>query len=378
MVGGSTSSLISLLDSLDRNKYEIYMALYENKGELINEIPPDVKVLKELKKIDIIGIIKMFFDYKFWKAIYFKFFKKKIGVPMQLMAQCRLHFSRKISDSFDAVIGYLECWPSIYAASNMVDARVRIGWIHTDYLKAGFLPNLDALYFSNLNHIIAVSDNCKTILENSFPKYKEKISEVENIVSLSRIENMSKEDVDCLEHDFLNFVVICRMDIYVKGLDRLLNILKKLEIDGFKFNCNFIGADENGTFKRMLDECNFSNKIKYLGQKTNPYCILKNSDVCLQLSRFEGKPIVVDEALLLGVPVFATNYNSAAEQVENGVNGLIFDNDEDSIYMGMKDFLKKPELLDKFKENLMHYVCDRTVKTLDSFDKMIGIVRNDA
>jgi glycosyltransferase involved in cell wall biosynthesis len=45
----------------------------------------------------------------------------------------------------------------------------------------------------------------------------------------------------------------------------------------------------------------------------------------VQLSDTEGMPMVILEALSVGLPVITTNYPSAKELITNGVNGYIVD-----------------------------------------------------
>lgn len=44
LCGGTEKSLLSLLPLLDRNKYDITLLLLKKKGDLIAELPADIKV----------------------------------------------------------------------------------------------------------------------------------------------------------------------------------------------------------------------------------------------------------------------------------------------------------------------------------------------
>ena len=44
LCGGTEKSLLSLLPLLDRNKYDITLLLLKKKGDLIAELPEDIKV----------------------------------------------------------------------------------------------------------------------------------------------------------------------------------------------------------------------------------------------------------------------------------------------------------------------------------------------
>ena len=46
IIGGSTTSLLSLINAIDRSKYDVYLILYRNNGELFNYIPENVTLLE--------------------------------------------------------------------------------------------------------------------------------------------------------------------------------------------------------------------------------------------------------------------------------------------------------------------------------------------
>ena len=50
--------------------------------------------------------------------------------------------------------------------------------------------------------------------------------------------------------------------------------------------------------------------------------------------------MAVTEAQMLGVPPFVTNYASASEQIENGVDGIIVDNSEEGLFDGFVQLLQ--------------------------------------
>ena len=60
-----------------------------------------------------------------------------------------------------------------------------------------------------------------------------------------------------------------------------------------------------------------------IGLRSNPYPYIKFADILVQSSRYEGKSVVLDEAKILDRPIVVTNYNSAKDQISDGVDGLI-------------------------------------------------------
>lgn len=49
-MGGSTTSLLSLMNSLNPEKYEVYLIMYRNTGNMISYIPKHVTILEPAVK----------------------------------------------------------------------------------------------------------------------------------------------------------------------------------------------------------------------------------------------------------------------------------------------------------------------------------------
>ncbi len=77
-----------------------------------------------------------------------------------------------------------------------------------------------------------------------------------------------------------------------------------------------------------------------LGKQPNPYPFIKECDVYVQPSRYEGKSITVREAQILCKPVIITAYPTAPSQIEDGVDGVIVPLEIDLCSNAMTAFLK--------------------------------------
>jgi glycosyltransferase involved in cell wall biosynthesis len=68
-------------------------------------------------------------------------------------------------------------------------------------------------------------------------------------------------------------------------------------------------------------------KCNYKGVTNEAKEVMRQYDFLVQLSDTEGMPMVILEALSVGLPVITTNYPSAKELITHGVNGYIVDFD---------------------------------------------------
>lgn len=378
-IGGSTTSLLSILNHLDYNRYNVDLMLSDNSGELVNMIPKKVNILpqaypdnlKQLKRYSIISNFK----YIYGKMISYNK-KNHKNIMGQIMTYENARFSRKINKKYDLAISFLENFPLNYVSKN-VDANRKIAWIHLDYLDAGFIPKLDNKCYSNFDKFVLVSDECLNSFKKAFPQYKNKAVVIENILLANTIKQLSNEKVNFkIDKNYINLITVCRITFAHKGLDRVVNAFIKLKKEKVQHNLRWYIIGEGSDLeilKSMVLENELTDCIIILGKKTNPFPYEAYMDGFLLPSRYEGKPMAITEAQMLGIPPIVTKYSSAQEQINHMVDGIIVDNNDDEIFYILKEILKKPQLLLKLKENLLNNNYDN----LYEMDKIIKMIEGE-
>ena len=372
MTGGTSTALLSLLQALDKDKYEIDLILYKNGGELFSEIPGYINVLDEAYKDSKISDKKrkMFvslFNGQLIKAFYYYFKNRKnksknlFMTLWQATEIAHATISRKLDKEYDAVIGFIESWGAHYAVSNRVKAKKRIIWIHPDIDKSYMIAEVDKRMYKRADSIVTVSNECRDNLAKHFPKYNEKIVCIENILNVDKIRKSANEEVGFfVDNSKINIVTVCRLTYSDKGLDRVLSAIAKLKQENILSN-NFVwhivgnGADKV-LMEKFIAEHELEPYINLIGKKLNPFPFEKNMDMFLLPSRYEGKPMAVTEAQVLGIPCAVTNYAAAAEQINNVVDGIIMENSEQGIYEFLKNLILGEYDINKLKENTLKKV----------------------
>ena len=360
--GGAEKALVSLLKTIDYSQYEVDLLLFRHEGiflkqvlEEVNILPEpfgykyydmsSIKAIKELLKQgrigDAIRRIKAIFIYKSEKDTYrcgqkvWPYVSKMFG---------------KLNKKYDVAIGYLENNPIYYCVDN-VDAKKKIGFIHNDYDKLGLNPIGDRIYFNELDNIVTISEECAEVLKNRFPEYKDKVRVMYNIVSPSIINEMAKEKID-INNAEINLVTVGRLN-YQKGYDMAIEACKKLVEKGYDIKWNVLGGgEERVNLESLIKKYKLQDRFILLGIKENPYPYVRNADIYVQTSRFEGKSIAIDEAKILNKPILVTNFTTVRDQISDGVNGLIVDMNVDSIVDGLETLIKDSNLRNKLKKNL--------------------------
>lgn len=363
IIGGSTTALIGLLNSIDKTKYEVDLILYKNEGELLSMIPSGVNLLPEaytcggkfgkIKKV-IIGCLS---GYLF-KAAYVNRINGQMGYSQQVLYDFQVRcLSRRMEKEYDIAIGFLEGWAVRYIA-HRVSAAKRIGWLHSTFSKIGVFPKLELVWMNRVDLIACVAKRCLDDFLVAMPEMKHKAIYVPNITDAEFIRTMAKIEVTKDRHftyfkefDGFKIISVCRLSIETKGLDRAVNAARILKCKGFRFLWCIVGGGEDAErLKSMISEYGVEDYVILTGSRINPYPFLNAADILCMPSRWEGMPCTVEEAKTLGVPAIVTEYLSANEQLKNGLEGIIVANNDDSIVDALQLCMEDRSIISKMKE----------------------------
>lgn len=365
IVGGSTTSLISFLNNIDKDKYDVDLLLYKNEGPLFDMIPKDINILKQAFKYEGRGgkFLKVFLAIASGYMLRAKRENVKLGISgysEQIMSDFQaIYLSRKIDKQYDIAIGFMEGWSDRYV-SYRVKANKKYGWLHSTFNKIAPIPDLEKKWMNMIDKVVCVSENCRKDFCNVMQDMKTKSLTIENIVDSSfiRAQSQNGEENDQALKEFSNahcfkIVSVCRLSIETKGLDRIVKSAKQLVDEGYDFVWYIVGdgADEQQLVE-MINRNALNNYIQLTGKRINPYPFLVAADVMCMPSRWEGKPMSVVESMILGTPCIVTEYLSAKEQIKDKVDGIIVENNDESIYFELKRCMDNKEYIQKMKEYL--------------------------
>jgi glycosyltransferase involved in cell wall biosynthesis len=115
----------------------------------------------------------------------------------------------------------------------------------------------------------------------------------------------------------------------IKRLDYFLQAAKV--VSGRIGDARFVIAGE-GRERPRLEELahtlSLEKQVLFLGHRSDIYDVLRALDVFVLCSDHEGLPMVLLEALYLGVPVVARSVGGITDVVQDGVNGVLIESGE--------------------------------------------------
>jgi glycosyltransferase involved in cell wall biosynthesis len=102
------------------------------------------------------------------------------------------------------------------------------------------------------------------------------------------------------EASVFKIITVCRIVLGVKGLDRIVWCAKKMKDVGRDFLWTIVGdGPDFEAVKNMIDEHGLSEQVVMIGNRLNPLPFIKLADAFCMPSRYEGKPMVITESMIL-------------------------------------------------------------------------------
>ena len=360
-LGGAESALLGLLQSIDPDRVDVDLFIYDHRGELMRYVPTDkVRLLPEIQEYKMIERpLRECVCVGQWSVAWGRLLAKKTvdksPVPQgrediriyTRVADCVESFLPEIQPGveYDLAISFL--MPHNYVISK-VKAKKKLGWIHTDYSTVYVDVKREAPVWSQLDYVVSISDDVGEKFVDTFPMLRDKLVSIENILCSDFIRKRAEEKTVSLCQ---NVSTVCLLTIgrfsHPKKMEEIPAICRRIVDMGVDVRWFIIGygseAIENVVRENIKKE-HMDDNVVLLGKKNNPYPYIKACDIYVQPSRYEGKSITVREAQILCKPVVVTDYPTASSQIQNGVDGVIVPMDIETCAKEMADFIQNKEL----------------------------------
>lgn len=218
------------------------------------------------------------------------------------------------------------------------------------------------------NKILSVSELTTSRLIDRLNTTNKKISTINTGIDFQKINNTNsianKSDI----------IYIGRL-ISHKNVNLLIDVVKKIKTTIPKVKCNIIGqGPEFNSLKEKITKENLANNINLLGYipDQEAYSYLKASKIFISLSTREGFGISVLETQAAGLPAIIVNHpdNASTNLIKNNRNGLIAENNFDSIYDSVITLLQNEQERLKMKKQAINNAAGYDwVKVISKIEK---------
>jgi len=347
VMGGIEKALLSMLNSIPNEMYDITVLVMEMGGELQGEIAKHVKFKclfgNERTTIEKIG--KSVKKGRLVKAI-------KTGWYTLLSKKAKNNFNREwyfgktisgLNEVYDIAIAYHTpaSFPVVYVMTH-INAKRKIAWIHSDvsvYQQA--LKSYEEFY-DKYDKIFCVSAFARKKLIELYPRYSQKTSVFYNILDVKQMRRLANNNEGFKDSFTGTRILTVGRLTSEKGQDLIPNVLKRLTTQDYPIRWYCIGDGEcRGELEQLISMNNLNDDLILLGTQINPYPFISECDIYVQPSRHEGYCISLAEARAFNKPIITTDTVGAREQIIHGENGTIINFDEEELYEAIKKLIQR-------------------------------------
>ncbi|MDM1521807.1 glycosyltransferase [Empedobacter sp. 225-1] len=338
-MGGVPRVVLDLLRNLPKDKFEFTLMLNLYQGELVKEIPADLKVIVVEKGKEQMS------SNSFVQKMQLIWRRLKLEVYDRFPS---ILYALKVPEKYDIEVspGYAE----FDMVLNSPDKNSRkIGWFHTDvgYDKdqKRVLSRIEKM--KHFDFMIFGSKQTRQVIDDLYQVKYPKSTVIYNVIKVDEVLKKAELFEHSYETTLPVFSSMGRLH-HRKGYHTLMKVHKRLLEDGFHHKIAVIGGgNEMENLKNQQKELAVENSFLLLDSQTNPYPYIKASDYFILPTQSESYPLVIGEVMCMRKPIISTNVGGIAEMIEDGVDGVLIQYDEDEMYQAMKSFLTNPELVNK-------------------------------
>lgn len=369
-LGGAEISLIGLLKALDYSKVDVDLFVYSHRGELMKEIPRQVNLLPEIPAYaqierpmkDVLkdGWLRILLARLRAKRQFARYRQnnrpKDGGAIFSFVSKNVTPLLPPINPEkeYDLAVSFLAPHDIVLEKAR---AKKKVCWVHTDYTKVDVNPNIELPIWSGYDHIVAVSDAVSDAFLTRFPTLKDKMITIPNIVSpewiRSRAEAFSVEEEMPWKDGVTRLLSVGRFT-EAKNFDIVPDICRRIREKGVDVCWYLIGyGGDEGLIRKKIAEAGMEEYVRILGKKENPYPYMKACDFYVQPSRYEGSPVTIREAMVLGKPVIATAFPTVHHAIQNGVDGLVVPLDNEGCAEGLCKIIQDRTLARRLTDTLL-------------------------
>lgn len=380
---GAEKSLVTLLSLLDYQRYSVDLMLFAHGKVLEELVPKDVNILKPLEYTKFSHLkpqeaLAYSIKHKNLKLLFsrarysFRLRKKQYSNAQKarLLWESVSDVIEDNSKPYDVAISYAQGIPTFYVADK-VNAKKKYAWVNVSYRLDEKEKAFQKKYYDNYDKIVAVSDSAKEVLLETFPNYKNQIEviyDINNPKFISKMADLGEDYQDSF--DGVRILTIGRL-AHQKGYDVALNACKLLKEEGIQFKWYALGKGPlREEIEHFIQENDLSEHFILLGVKANPYPYIKNTDIYVQTSRYEGFGLAIAEARMLNIPVVTTRFDAVYNQMIEGKNGLVVDMSAEAVCDGILELVNN----EKLRRNIIEYLKNEKKGNTEEIQKVYELI----
>lgn len=322
--GGAQRVIVTLLRELDRTRFEGYLVLREREGVYFDFVPPDIPIitfpngtLSRRKNISQLG--KIISELQPDLVISFLDGANVLALETKLLKRPRCSF--------------------IISQRNNLSISLQRNYPYSTWRRWLKRQQFTLLY-RKADHIISLSQGVKTDLVHNFKLPDRMITPIHNPIDLALVEERSQAQVDYpWNRDEQHIILGVGRLIEQKGFSDLIKAFAKIQTSGTLSLSHGEASHSKGRpcklvilgegvlrdeLESLVASFNLQEHVYMPGFVDNPWAYMRDTDLFVLSSHWEGLGNVIIEAMACGTPVIATDCDfGPGEIIQHGENGML-------------------------------------------------------
>jgi len=325
--GGGERVLVNVINHLDRTRFQPHLALYQKEGVFLRQLAADVPVY-EIQPTEC-GFLRR--NWVRMRAIKRLCTQLRPALVMSMLWQVNI-----VTILTDTLFG-LGC-PVVVNEQTALKMALRSKW-----QRHIFWPLAHRVY-KQAAKAIAASSGIASEAQEMLSLSPDKFQVIHNPVDLDTIRDQSSLSSVSLSTTHPRLVAVGRLD-RPKNYPLLLRAVDRA-VRERPVSLYILGeGSERPRLEKLIRDLGLHSVVRLLGFQRNPYATMRQADVFVLSSDYEGFGNVIVEAMALGVPVIATDCPYGPREILAGgkYGVLVPPGDEQALADAILSLLRDPD-----------------------------------
>lgn len=274
----------------------------------------------------------------------------------RILAEAGIAHSLFVRDTYDMEVAYLEYGPTKFVSQSPDPDSIKLAWVHCDLSmnhsdQKSIRRQKEA--YRKFDRIACVS----SVAEKGFFKQfgtDFPVSIIPNVIDeeeiIRRAMEPSAENRAGGSSEEIRLIAVGRL-IPVKGFDRLIHCCALLDKEGIAFRLDILGeGEERPALEKQIRAEGLEGQVHLRGFIGNPYPYMKQADVLVCSSHYEGSSTVIREAMILGKAVVTTDCGDMRDVIGDSEYGILTQDTLESFYNGIHRMVMSRELRSHYED----------------------------
>ncbi len=371
-MGGAEKLTLTIINKLSESKdILIYLILLEKEIDLnINN-----------KRVQVIKLSEISTYSRVLKFIAIPYYVNKLST---IISKYEITSVYSVMERANFINFFTSKLKSNYSPILSVHSAPSLAFKKRSVIKQKFIRYLYSNTTAN-TRIIAVSNGIKKELEELY--HIQNIKVIYNPVNIEEVKSKAslKIENNSINNNKFNIIAVGRF-VEAKGFIYLIQAFAKIDRNiRDKMNLILVGDGvDRPILEAIVLELAIKNDVKFVGYQDNPYKYMKQSDLFILSSLWEGFGIVLIEAMALGIPIVSSNCKYGPSEIlldENKIEyGMLVDLVDDkkkyinNLHDAIIELYNNPKLGEKYtklsSERITNFHIENIVKNyMDLFKK---------